>query len=41
MLRPSDEFWVDVESPFGADELEVPPPLVNDGEDEDDVVATK
>jgi hypothetical protein len=30
---------VDVESPFGADELEVPPPLVNEGEDEDDVVA--
>ena len=39
MLRPSDEFGPDDESPFGADEFEVPPPFVKDGEEEDDVVA--
>ena len=44
MLSPSvcwtDEFGLDDESPFGAEEFEVPPPpFVRDGEEEDEVVA--
>jgi hypothetical protein len=36
----TDEFGLDEESPFGAEEFEVPPPpFVRDGEEEDEVVA--
>ena len=39
MLNPSWELGPDDPSPFGADELDVPPPLVRDGDDDDEVVA--
>ena len=39
----TDAFGLDDESPFGAEEFEVPPspPFVRDGEEEDEVVATE
>ena len=39
MLKPSEEFGPDDESPFGAEELEVPPPLVKDGDEDEEFVA--
>ena len=43
ILSPSDEFGLDETSPFfpccSPEELEVPPPFVNDGDDDDDAVA--
>ena len=41
MLKPSEELGPDDESPFGAEELEVPPPLVKEGDDDEEFVAGK
>ena len=41
MLNPSEELGPDDVSPFGAEELDVPPPFVKDGEEDDEVVARK
>ena len=41
MLKPSEEFGPDDESPFGAEELEVPPPFVKEGDDDEELVARR
>ena len=40
MLIPSVGFWFDAESPLGKEELELPPPFVKDGDEDDEFVAT-